>query len=521
MVFHRFKDNFLLEFKMKTILQQLENYKNRFPDKIAFADEKNSFTYKTFVENSKKIACEILNKIQGKNQPIAVFDNRDVYTLTAMFGALFSGNYYVVLDSHSPADRLQKIVSTLNPSIFLCSQENTDLVSVLNIPESLTIYINTVNCETDEKLLSLVYSKIISTDPAYALFTSGSTGMPKGTVLSHGNILAYIEWFTKQFDVTEDTIFANQTPFYFSMSVSDIFGTVYTCATFNIVPKSYFSFPIQLINYLNEREINTIYWVPSALCIVANLKLFDYTKPKYLKKVMFAGEVMPIKQLNYWIEKLDGVTFANLFGPTETTDICTFYVVNRTFKDEETLPIGKHCDNCDTFIVGDDGKEITEIGKIGELYARGPFVAYGYYDNAEKTNSSFVQNPLQSHYPEKVYRTGDLVKLNKFGEYEYMGRKDFQIKHMGYRIELGEIEANAGAIEKVNGVVCVYDTEKDNIVCVYEGRIKENDFLTALCAKIPDYMVPNVIIRIKQLPYNANGKIDRLFIKNNYKNLSV
>ena len=507
---------------MKTILEYLEKNAKKFPDKTIFSDADASLTYKEF-ENLSKRTASSLGKIsengKKRNLPIAVFDNRNVQTLTAMFAVMYSGNYYIVLDSNSPAERLQKILDVIKPVAVLYRKNNQKLMDELHITAETFDIDECAKEEIDEDFINAARSNMISTDPMYALFTSGSTGTPKGTVLTHSNVLEYINWFTGCFSIDENTVFGNQTPFYFSMSVSDIFGTVMSGATFNIIPKLYFSFPIQLVRFMNERKINTIYWVPSALNIVANIKLFDYEKPLYLKKVMFAGEVMPNKQLNYWRNALPDVTFANLFGPTETTDICAYYVVDRPFADDESLPIGKHCDNCDTFIVSDDGREVTDTGITGELYVRGGFLASGYYDNPEKTEAAFVQNPLNPHYPEKVYKTGDLVKLNERGEYVYAGRKDFQIKHMGYRIELGEIETAASALDKVNSIVCVYDAAKDLIVMIYEGRIKEAELLEAVKQKVPYYMVPNTIIKAKQMPINANGKIDRNYLKNNYESL--
>ena len=245
--------------------------------------------------------------------------------------------------------------------------------------------------------------------------------------------------------------------------------------------------------------------------------MLDYAKIEHLKLIMFAGEPMPNKQLNYWRNHIKKAKYANLFGPTETTDICTFYVVNRKFRDDESLPIGVSCNNCSTFIVDDNNKQITKAGQVGELYARGPFLASGYFKNPEKTQAVFVQNPLHNNYPETVYKTGDLVKLNEFGEYEYVGRKDFQIKHLGYRVELGEIETATYGVEKVQNAVCVYDTETDDIVLLYVGRIKESELLEQLKTKVPYYMIPTMFLKVPELPYNMNGKIDRAFLKNNYK----
>ena len=332
----------------------------------------------------------------------------------------------------------------------------------------------------------------IDTDPLYALYTSGSTGVPKGAVLNHRNVIAYSKWSADTFNIDENTVFGNQTPFYFSMSVTDIYSTLRTGATLVIIPKAFFAFPIKLVEFLNENKVNTIYWVPSAISIVANLKLFKFAKPEYLKTVLFAGEVMPTKQLNYWINNLDkDILYANLYGPTETTDICTYYVVDRPFRDDEPLPIGRHCDNCDVVIVNEKGEE-AKVGEEGELFVRGSFLSAGYYNNPEKTAAAFVQNPLNKAYPETVYKTGDLVKMNEKGEILYICRRDYQIKHMGYRIELGEIEAAASAVDGMKESVCVYDEKNDKIVLIYSAA-KTNDekVLAQLKTKLTDYYGEN------------------------------
>ena len=277
-----------------------------------------------------------------------------------------------------------------------------------------------------------------------------------------------------------------------------------------MIPKTYFTFPIKLVEFLNERKINTIYWVPSALVIVSNWNVFDFARPEHLQKILFAGEVMPVKHLNYWRRHLPDCLYANLFGPTETTDICSFYVVDRDFADSESLPIGRACDNCDTFLLTEEGTRASRAGEEGEIVVRGSFLADGYYNEPEKTTSVFTQNPLNTAFPERIYRTGDLARLNEKGEFIYISRKDFQIKRMGYRIELGEIEAAAGSIEKVKSAAALYDADAGRILVIYEGSIKDTDeVLQQTADKVPPYMRPDEVIRIKQMPYNANGKIDR------------
>lgn len=508
---------------MKNILQYFEETCKNFPDNTAVADESSSVTFKDLQTRSQQTGSMLAANLGKHNVPVAIYIDKSPALVEAMLGILYSGNFYVVLDTQMPAERVCRIFETLQPAAILTDKSHIDKVESFKMSDDgLTTKTNTKiktffieesdSIEIDNKLLGRLRSQVTERDPAYILYTSGSTGQPKGTVISHRALISYGSWFIHAFDINERTIFGSQTPLYFSMSVSDLYAALRTGATYQIIPKKYFSFPMQLIEYLNTYKVNTIYWVPSALNIVANWDTFAYIKPEYLKKVLFAGEVMPVKQLNYWRQALPDVLYANLFGPTETTDICSYYVVNRTFSDDETLPIGVACDNCDLIIVDENGQEASS----GELLARGPFLADGYYHNPEKTAEMFVQNPLNDAYPEIVYRTGDLVYRGEDGLLRYQGRKDFQIKHMGYRIEPGEIEAAIGALPEIHACVCIYLETTDQILIFYQGKIKQEALSAAVSGNLPAYMRPNKFIRIRQMPYNANGKIDRKLLKRNY-----
>ena len=497
---------------MKNILELLERSAARFPDKTAFREVGASVTWGELLHLAKA-GGTALAALGCKNRPVAIYFDKSVRTVAAMFSVAYSGNFYAVIDSEMPTDRIARIFDTLQPVAVITDGVYRAQAETLGV-ENVYDYDALVSAEADETLLAQVRAAQIDTDPLYALYTSGSTGMPKGAVLSHRNVLAYSAWVTETFGIDENTVFGNQTPFYFSMSVTDIYATLRAGAELAIIPKTYFTFPIKLAEFLNEYRVNTIYWVPSALSIAANFRLFDAMKPQYLKTVLFAGEVMPTRQLNYWIRSLgDGITYANLFGPTETTDICTYYVVDRPFADDEPLPIGRHCNNCDVFIVTEDSREAKQ-GEEGELYARGSFLSAGYYNNPEKTAQAFVQNPLNTAYPETVYKTGDLVKMNERGEILYICRRDYQIKHMGYRIELGEIEAAASAIEGMQECACVYDEENDKLVLFYSARrLNEDAVFAALKDRLTAYMMPGRLVKLRALPHNQNGKIDRKQLK--------
>lgn len=498
---------------MKNILEFIEQNGILFKDKTAFKDVQNSLTYGQLLCSSKAVGTALAS-IGTKNRPVAIYLDKSVNVLTAMFGIVYSGNFYVVIDSEMPSPRINTIFETLKPVAVVTDSEHMETAKTLDF-DGQAFDINALSeTQIDDELLAKIRNAQIDTDPVYALYTSGSTGVPKGAVVSHKAVIAYSEWSSKTFNITSETIFGNQTPFYFSMSVTDIYSTIRTGAQLVIIPKSYFSFPIKLIEFLNDNKVNTIYWVPSAISIVANLKLFKFAKPQYLKTVLFAGEVMPTKQLNYWINNLESnITYANLFGPTETTDICTYYVVSRKFSDDEALPIGTHCDNCDVVIVNDKG-EPAKVGEEGELYVRGSFLANGYYNNPGKTAEAFVQNPLNSSYPELVYKTGDLVRENEFGEIMYITRKDFQIKRSGYRIELGEIETAVSSLENIEENACVFDIDNDKIILFYCGRkIEDSMVRECISSKLPQYFMPDKFVKLRQMPHNQNGKIDRKNLK--------
>lgn len=496
---------------IKVITDYLDLTVEKFPNKIGVRDAQKEYTFAEIKEKAVKIGST-LGALGLFKKPIAIFLDKNVDCFTSIFGVAYSGNFYTIIDVTMPKERIEKILRILGAEQIVTEKKFEKDIRGFDI-ELKPIYIEDVYTHNaDYKKINSIRNKIVDTDVLYILFTSGSTGDPKGVIISHRNVITYMEWSGQAFGFDETTIFGSQTPFYFSMSVLDIFQTIRTGAEFVIIPKKLFLLPGDLISYIDKTQINTIYWVPSALCQLANMNALNNPKLKCINKVLFAGEVMPAKQLNMWRRALPDAFFANLFGPTEVTDICTYYVLDREIADDESVPIGRACDNMDTFIVDENGKEITGTQE-GEMLVRGASVAYGYYKNPEKTKEAFIQNPLQDYYEEKVYRTGDLVHYNELGEIIYVSRKDFQIKHMGYRIEIGEIETAASALNQIDRVCCLYDTNNSEIVLFYTGTIDSKDIKKCMKKKIPKYMVPTKYICVKEMPLNLNGKIDRRQLK--------
>ena len=389
-------------------------------------------------------------------------------------------------------------------------------IPVNGISEDMILYLEDIDFQQNNKDSSMYLNRIIDTDLAYVFFTSGSTGVPKGVAITQRSIIDYIDWAAEEFSIDENVKIANQAPFYFDNSILDIYLCMSCGATLYIPPEMYYAFQAKLLAYLEEKKITFIFWVPSALVGSANSGLLERFDLSAIKKVLFCGEVMPNRHLNIWRRVLPEAEFANLYGPTEITDVCSFFRVNREFADDDPLPIGKACRNTEIMLLDDENCLVTEPDKKGELCVRGTSLSVGYYANEEKTNAAFVQNPLNPYYEEKIYRTGDLAHYNEFGEIMFDGRKDFQIKHMGYRIELGEIETAILSIEEIDNACCLYDEERKRIVSVFQSKqgIDGLAIRKRLMSILPKYMIPSEYFAVEKMPLNDNGKINRKQLKN-------
>ena len=509
------------------VLEFLERDVTYSPDKIALKDEKNQISYQELQRKARIIGYWITKRFHKTNAPVAVCIDRNIESIILFLGIVYSGNFYVPVDVNMPGERISLILEDLKPAVILASGNQ----SILNqdIPpyddffmEAEQLYESEM--ELAEKTLGQIRENMIDTDPLYAIFTSGSTGRPKGVLISHRGVIDLVEQFAVTFPLEQEPVFGNQAPFDFDVSVKDIYNSLFLGGTVEVIPKQYFSMPLKLIEFLNNRRVNTIIWAVSAMRIVENFKTFEKLVPKYLKLVMFSGEVMPVRVLNYWRKHVKSV-YVNLYGPTEITGNCSYYIVDREFAPEEVLPIGKSFRNTQILLL-DQKKQtvIAEPNLQGEICVRGSCLAYGYYNDAVKTEKAFVQSPLQDSYPERVYHTGDMGYYNEQGELMFASRMDYQIKHMGHRIELGEIEMIINAIDGVDAAVCVFDTCHEKIVLCYQCDGKSTDeaemkkkIVGRLKEKLPKYMWPNRYMRYDHLPLNKNGKIDRVYLKNQYE----
>ena len=500
---------------LTNVLEYLEQTVTRLPDKVAFANEEMGLTFAQVYNQARAIGTHLHNEGFYK-KPVVVFMKKHPKTIVAFLGTIYSGCFYVPLDEEMPRHRVELIFQTLNPGAIICDDTTAPLVKEFDYSGKTYLYDDICRTAVNDGALAAIRDRQIDTDPIYIVFTSGSTGIPKGVMACHRSVLDYIEHLSEVLKFNEDTVFGNQTPLYFDACLKEIYPTMKYGATTYIVPKQLFMFPIKLVEFLNEFKINTVCWVVSALTMISAFKTFDKVKPEYLHTIAFASEVFPIKQFNLWRAALPNARFINLYGPTEVTGICCYYEVDREFSLEESLPVGRPFKNTEIILLDENDKEPAP-GEQGEICVRGTSLTLGYYKNPEKTNEAFVQNPLNDMYPELIYRTGDLGKYNERGELVFLSRKDFQIKHMGHRIELGEIEVIVNMHPDVKTACCIFDNEKKKIVLYYVGTVDIKDMAGYIKEKLPRYMVPNVIKQLEQMPLTPNGKINRNLLKQQYE----
>ena len=424
--------------------------------------------------------------------------------IAAFFGVWKADCFYVPVDAEMGETRIRSILERVHPRFAIRDESADALLFACGFAGEALDANALVKEPADPDALKAAAKRLLDSDPAYLVFTSGSTGAPKGVVGAHRAVLDYAGQITEALRADETDVFGMQAPLYVDACLKEILSALKCGSQVVLVPKKLFMTPVPLVEFLNRNRITTLCWVVPALTLISALHTFDAVVPQYLKTVAFGSEVMPPKQLRIWREHVPA-RYLNLYGPTECTGMSCFYEVNRDFADGERIPIGRAFDNAEIFLVDENGKRADE----GEIYIRGTSVCHGYYRDPERTKNAFVQNPLQSDYPETVYRTGDLGRFNERGELEFLGRRDDQIKHMGHRIELGELETAAETADGIDAACAVFDRERSVLGLVYTGTAERAALLNALRGKLPEYLLPKRMACVEAIPLTENGKTDR------------
>lgn len=508
-------------------IDYFESTVEKYGEKISVVDGDQRLTFNDVKEGACKIAASIVESVgDERNRPVSVYMRKSANTVMSDIGIMYRSNAFMNLDIKTPIERISAIIDHTQPALIISDAASSEKIKPVADSKGITLFVvedilnnNAISSEMMTELKNRLYMQI-DTDPSCIINTSGSTGIPKGVVLNHKSFFDFVDWSVETFDLDKTVNMGSLSPSVFDIFVYEIWLMAVKGITITLLNENMSMFPAKLLEQMKEERVNFIFWVPSIMVNIANMDLLSKINLSDLKLVWFAGEVFPTKQFNYWRKMLPQTKFANLYGPIEITLDCTYYIVEREFEDSEPLPIGFPCHNTDVLILNDNDEQC-EVGEEGELCVRGTSLAMGYYKNPEKTAKAFTQNPLNSDYPELIYRTGDVVYLNEYGEIAFKGRKDSLIKHMGYRIELGEIEhAIINKLKIVEYCCVVYNKQKKEITLIYESPedIEPGVFRKELMTLFPKYMMPVKYIRKDLLPRNTNGKIDRNLLSEEVNN---
>jgi amino acid adenylation domain-containing protein len=510
---------------MSVLHEKLVESARAYPDWPAVVAREGTITYAELDRASDRLAARLVELGVGIGDRVGLFLPKSLNAVIGIYGALKAGAAYVPIDPSSKDHRAGYIAGNCGVKVLISSKgkkgqwpafaaAGVESIVAMDADEEISIdglevYPRPWVDEAGEAELP----RVISQDLAYILYTSGSTGDPKGVMLSHQNCLSFVEWAVEEYGVNHDDRLSSHAPFHFDLSTFDLFAAVCTGATVYLVPKAVSMLPVEIKKFIEEKGITVWYSVPSILTMLVELGGLEAGDLPGLKTLLFAGEVFPTKYLSRLMSKLGHVHFANLYGPTET-NVCTAYSVrDRPPEDGPTISIGKAIADVETFVV-DEADRPVEPGQVGELLVRGPTVMAGYWGDPELTARKLISSPIARHLGDKVYRTGDLVEELNDGNYRFIGRRDNQIKSRGYRIELGDIEAalsaHPGVLEVA--VIAVPDDMVTNRIVGFAAvseEITAADLQRFCGERVPAYMVPESITMVDELPKTSTGKLDR------------
>ena len=477
--------------RIKNILQYLEETVKKYPDKVAFSDGEESFTFSATADIARSVGSFLCNRGYFK-EAVVIFMEKSPCAIAAFLGVIYSGCFYVFVDTDAPMYRIKSIIERVRARVVIYDRQNTQKVVLLPEKIEKIPYDEIKNHPVANEKLSRIRDGQIDVDPVYVVFTSGSTGEPKGICASHRSVIDYTEALCKNLGFDGDCIFGSQAPLYLDAPIKEIMPTLGCGASMYLIPKALFLSPMKLCDFLNKYKVNTICWVSSALVILSKLGALEADKPRYLRKICFGGEIMPPSQYEKWVKAYPSASFYNLYGPTECTGMSAFWRADRTLESGERIPIGRAFDNTEIFLYG------------GEIYIRGTCLCIGCFRG---DNSSFVQDPRHNDYPDTVFKTGDFAQVNSHGELVFICREDGMVKHGGYRVELCEIENTALLCEGVVLCACIY--ERGHIFLFYTGTADGGEVRHFLSERLQKYMLPHKCIKLDMIPRTQSGKINR------------
>lgn len=528
---------------MVNLLQQwVTNQAEKRPDAVAVVLNEERMTYGEVEVLSNQLSRMLRETGCKRGDRICLLMPKSPRSIAAILGIYKADCIFVPLDPSSPATRLTKIVESCENGYVLGAGPVVGLLDdvLLQARSGAPILVGWMELERPEGKnfkAEFVLSDVQNCsevplayqnsryDPAHILFTSGSTGVPKGVVITHDNVIHFVEWTKKYFGIDESDRNSGHSPLHFDLSTFDVFGTFAAGAELHIVPLELNLLPNKLADFIRSSELTQWFSVPSVLNYMAKFDVVRFNDFPSLRRLLWCGEVFPTPPLIYWMKRLPHVVFTNLYGPTEATIASSYYTVPQCPEHERAeIPIGTPCEGEELLVLDEQLRPLPE-GEIGDLYIRGVGLSPGYWRDPEKTRAVFLPNPRSSDPSDRIYKTGDLAKLSSGGLVYFLGRADSQIKSRGYRIELGEIEVALNAMDCLRecAIVSIQTEgfEGATICCAYVS-FPERDVTPVLLRKelskaLPNYMIPSRWMAFDKLPKNANGKIDRRKLKEEFQ----
>ena len=492
---------------MNLILSRFEQTVRAMPDKLACACEDERYTFAGLRSLAARLGARVRH-LQPQPGAVGVLVRRGASTVAEFLAVVYAGSFYVPLDPDMPDHKLRTILDDAGIRVLLGEEEHRPLLGRIGFDGPFLTPASAGETEAEAPEAG-------EDTPLYMVYTSGSTGKPKGVLKSHGAVVSFIDAFAKTFGLGPEEILGNQNPFFFDASAKDLYLMALTGATMEIIPSEKFIFPVRLMEYMNQRGVTYICWTPTALSLVTQMNTFKKILPETLRKVLFVGEVFPIKQLHRWLTALPELRYVNLYGSSEIAGICCWYEIPPGTLPEQ-LPMGVPLSNCRVWLHGEEGF-VTEPDVLGEVWIESPALALCYYGDPEKTAGTFCVEALPDGRMARVLKSGDLARYDSAGNLVFSSRSDFQIKHMGRRIELGEIEAAADALAEIQRCCCLYNTAKNRIELFCElapgAEADGKRIIHLLRERLSEYMLPSVAHILPEMPFNANGKIDRTRLK--------
>jgi D-alanine--poly(phosphoribitol) ligase subunit 1 len=487
------------------------------PDGKALLWAANHYTsYAELDRCSNRIARWLLDRGVRKRNTVCICLDKCLITYATILACLKIGAPYFAIDPANPRSRTQTMLERCKPIVaFVGTSADREAFDCEIIAVEERTHHAAVLDGTSDAAIRLDW-EIDGSDPAYVMFTSGSTGIPKGVTISQNNLVNFIHWSQNEFNTRTDDVFTNVNPIFFDNSVFDVYSSLFCGASLAPFDAAVMRSPQQIISRMDDLGCTVYFSVPSLLIYLQTLKLIRHDSFPSLRKIIFGGEGYSLPKLAELYHALGNrIGLYNVYGPTECTCICSVYRISDVdfVQLEGYPPLGRMIPNFSYRIMAEETREAAP-GEAGELFLGGPCVGLGYFGNEEQSAKAFVQNPTHQRFSDRMYKTGDLVRYNADdGKIYFVGRADNQIKHQGYRIELGEIEHAMASLGGVEEAAVVYiplgGVNRIMAVVASNEELDSTSLKKAVAAKIPKYMIPDKVVVTRVLPKNPNGKVDR------------